>query len=147
MHIDNTSAEDQFPDNDLYMNVSHNRDHSHNLGMRARQASVSAGGPAALWCPNTGKKQFDPANATLPEEDATPEDYDNEDVYLKFEEIYHSVSGLGAGRISGMAVCNVCLCCLLFHQDVTSHGILSGFEKRHDVVTLLNQIGEGEFGQ
>lgn len=94
MKLDKPSTEDQFPDNELYMNVDHNQKHIHSLGLRARQASVSVGGPAALWCPNTGKKQFDPANATLPDKDATPEDYDNEDIYLKFEEIYHSVSGL-----------------------------------------------------
>ena len=47
-------------------------------------------------------------------------------------------------------MCCVCvyvciLSCSL--QDVTQQSVLSGFEKNPQVVTLMQQIGEGEFGQ
>ena len=58
----------------------------------------------------------------------------------------------------------VCMCCVCVHvlcvvcvhvlcilscslQDVTQQSVLSGFEKNPQVVTLMQQIGEGEFGQ
>ena len=93
VQLDKSVPEEHPADNSVYMNVSQNHD-THELGLRARMASVSVGGPGALWCPNTGKKQCDLANANLPDKDATPEDYDKEDIYLQFEEIYHSVSDL-----------------------------------------------------
>lgn len=95
VQLDKPVLEEHSADNSVYMNVSQNHD-TYELGLRARLASVSVGGPGALWCPNTGKKQFDSAHANLPDKDATPEDYDKEDIYLQFEEIYHSVSDLNA---------------------------------------------------
>ena len=94
-------------DSSVYMNVSESRDIVYKQGLKARLASVSVNGAATLWCPNTGKKQFDPSCASLPDKDATPEDYDKEDIYMQFEEIYHSVSNV---NVPGCVCVCVCVC-------------------------------------
>lgn len=62
-----------------------------------------------------------------------------------------------AGVVLGLRT--VCVCVYMLHahmcvlvppcipQDVTPQSVLSGFEKSPQVVTFLQQIGEGEFGQ
>lgn len=102
-------------DNAVYMNVSRSQGRAHQLGLKARLASLSVGGPTSLWCPNTGKKQFDPSHTSLPDRDATLEDYDNEDIYMQFEEIYHSVSDAKASS---------CIVVGTFHTR-SSHGSFS----------------------
>ena len=60
------------------------------ISVVAKMDACKRSGP--LWDPLTGKMQSGALSQNLPDREATPEDYDKEDIYVDFEKIYHKVT-------------------------------------------------------
>ena len=104
----------------------------------------------------------------LPKRDATPEDYDNEDLYMEMGKIYYAVCCQCANANSGIVSLTHTSfmqanadrhtdtdthTCIRTHiqthntQDVDKANILAPYEVDRSAINIVADLGQGQFGQ
>lgn len=130
-----TAAQDrplpQLPEEPLYYEIPIEHLDQYQLGLRAKRLASTSHNFKPLWHPYTGKLDIEgigtakigggSALKRLGHREAIPEDYQKKEVYNTFEKVYHA--------------------------DATGQSLLTCFELKSEQITMLEQIGHGEFGR